>query len=163
MEMSHMFVVFSGVVAACPESCPQWQTLELSGSCLSFPWPGWPGLACQSLWWSLADIQYNLLGAVRLTHISPLTSSPRCLLKSWQTHICYHPGLLGGASMVWVSRCWTMLCDQFLTRRGESTTQRQIMFPGGWQASKQRHALLSVYSKLNFVALKLKLKIFSRV
>lgn len=83
-DESHGAMVLSGVVAACPGSCPQWQSLELSGSCLPFLWPGWPSSACQPPWWSLADIQYNLLGAVRPTHISPLTSLPRCLLQSWQ-------------------------------------------------------------------------------
>lgn len=58
----------------------------LSDSCLSclgaaclFLRPGWPSSACQPPWWSLADIRYNLLGAVMPAHISHLTSLQCCL------------------------------------------------------------------------------------
>lgn len=38
-----------------------------------------------------ADVQYNLLGAVRPTHVSPLTSLPRCLFEDLTGKVCVSP------------------------------------------------------------------------
>lgn len=127
---------FSGVVAACPGSCSQWQLLELSGSCLPFLRPGWPSSACQPPWWSLADIRCNLLGAVMLAHISHLTSLQCCLLKSWQRlHVllCIAVGW-SSARLLW---CWVLLHDQGKDDWGAGCMMlRQIIFPKSCQVSK---------------------------
>lgn len=95
----------SSVVTACPKSYSHWQSHELSRSCLPFQCRGWLSSACQSPWWSLADVHYNLLGAVILPYISHLTSLLCCLLKS-RDFMCSHADLLNGAWLVCQSGCW---------------------------------------------------------
>ena len=133
-------------MAACPGSCPRWQSLELSGSCLPFLRPGWPSSACQPPWWSLSDIQYNLLGAVRPTHISPLTSLPRCLLKSWRRLHALPCGAAAGAELGLSVKTLGAVTSLSLgeERRGAGrATLRQIIFPTSIRITHTLQAALS--------------------
>lgn len=68
--------------------CPHWvlQSSCLGAAAAAFSPAAWlapPQPPCQHPWWSLADMQSNLLGAVRPSYIKPLTSPPCYLLMSW--------------------------------------------------------------------------------